>query len=96
MTALLLWSAPALAGESVEGSGRLLARNLSTSTLEIEDDLRVQVSDDTRIYDADLKRIFFRQIPDPVSRARIQVEYKGRQSGMTIDATRLVVRIEPD
>ena len=62
MTALLLWSAPALAGESVEGSGRLLARNLSASTLEIEDDLRIQVSDDTRIYDADLKRIFFRRI----------------------------------
>ncbi len=96
LTALLLFSAPALAGDFVEGGGRLLARNLSTSTLEIEDDLRIQVLSTTRIYDGDQKPIFFWQIPDPATGAPVHVEYKGTQSGMTIQATRLVVAIQPN
>ena len=92
---LVLFSAPALAGDFVEGGGRLLVRDLSTRTLEIEDDLRIQVLDATQIYDAERKQIFFRQIPDPAKGTPIRVEYKGSRSGQTIQAERVVVFIQP-
>ena len=92
--AFLLAGVPALA-DSVEGEERLVEKHVATLSLEIEDGLRIQTSDDTWIYDFDLKRIFFHQIPDP-STGPVMVHYKGRLSGNTIHATRLLVGYLPE
>ena len=88
----LLVAGPALAA-SGSGKSHLEAKNAATMTLQL-DDLVVEVTDDTRIYSADNKRISFAQIPDP-RRVPTTVEYRGRFEGTTMVADKLVVYITP-
>ena len=90
---LLALAAPAQAGERVKGKDILQVKDAAAQTLQCEDIL-VRVTDDTRIYNGDERRIAFRDIPEP-GPAPILVEYSGVLSGEVVVAKRLVVRHEP-
>jgi hypothetical protein len=73
----------------------LEAKDAAKMTLTLEDDVVVRVTEETRIYDADQKRISFERIPDP-TQAQVTVEYDGTPAGKgEILARKLVVRMTP-
>lgn len=87
---------PALAGGRRPGNQAFLeVKDAAKMTLQLEDDVVVRVSDETRIYDADQKRISFEMIPDP-TQAQVTVEYDGTPAGKgQINARKLVIRVTP-
>ncbi len=89
----LLLAGPAIA-KSTSGEGFLEAVDSEAMTLRLEEVL-IQVTDDTRIYDGDDKRISFAQIPDP-SQVMTTVEYTGSMTAQGLIATKLVVQAMPN
>ncbi len=89
---ILLLAAPAWAG-SASGKEILVSKDLANMTLQLEDTL-VKVTEDTRIYDGDEKRISFAQIPEPGMHP-VLVVYSGKAGGKGIEATRLTVELMP-
>jgi hypothetical protein len=90
----LLVAGPALA-RGASGSGILEVKNDVAMTLQL-DELTIQVTEDTRIYDGEEKRISWKQIPDPV-KVQTTVEFKGKQTKKGgIVATKLVVYMTPN
>lgn len=88
----LVFAAPALAGTT--GRGMLEAKDSDAMTLQLEEVL-IQVTDDTRIYDGEDKRISFAQIPDP-SKVTSNVEYTGSMTRTALVATKLIVQAMPN
>ena len=62
-------------------------------TLQV-DNMLIQVTDDTRLYDGDNKRISFAQIPDP-SQVRSLVTYTASRTARGMIATKLVIQPVP-
>jgi hypothetical protein len=95
---MLLLAPAALAGDPrgqrETGEGRLVSKNEAQRTLELED-VTVQILTNTRIYNADARRISFRQIHEPDPRAPVIVEYEGKRRGNVIDASKVVVALQP-
>ncbi len=91
---LLALAAPTQAGERVKGKDILQVKDAAAQTLQCEDIL-IRVTDDTRIYNGDDKRISFSQIPDP-SQVMSTVEYTGSMTAKGLIAERLVVRAMPN
>ncbi len=93
----LLLAGPAIA-TSTRGEAVLEAVNSETMTLQLVTmklkEVLIQVTDDTRIYDGDDKRISFAQIPDP-SQVTSTVEYTGSMTAQGLIATKLVVYATP-
>ncbi len=90
----LLLAGPAIA-QSSSGEGLLEAKDSQAMTLQLEEVL-ILVTDDTRIYDGDDKRISFAQIPDPSEVTSI-VEYTGSMSEVGgLIASKLVVQVMPN
>jgi hypothetical protein len=95
-TALLVGAAlPALAeGGSARGKGLLGAKDATAMTLQL-DDVLLQVTDETAIFDADKRQIAFATIPDPSESASL-ITWSGVRSGKDkVRATRLEVVIPP-
>ncbi len=94
----LLLAAPAIAGSS-SGEAVLEAKNSEAMTLQLMTmqlkEVLIQVTDDTRIYDGDDKRISFAQIPDP-SQVTTTVEYTGSMTAQGLIAEELVVQAMPN
>lgn len=88
----LLLAGPALAASS-RGEGLLEAKNSEAMTLLVNNML-IRVTDKTRVYDGDDKRITFAQIPDP-SQVTSTVIYKGRRTIEGMIAIKLVVQVTP-
>lgn len=94
MAALLLTLASAAwAGEEVRGAGVLEVKDVGAMTLQV-DDAVIQVDDDTNIFNGDMQRISFAQIPSPPP-SIMEVSYEGRLTAGKITATRLIVRLQP-
>ncbi len=87
----LLLAGPAIAQS---GEGLLEAKDSQAMTLQLEQVL-ILVTDDTRIYDGDNKRISFAQIPDP-GEVISTVEYTGAMTAKGLIATKLVVQAMPN
>ncbi len=88
----LLLAGPAIAQS---GEGLLEAKDSQAMTLQLEQVL-ILVTDETRIYDGDDKRISFAQIPDPSEVTSI-VEYTGSMSEVGgLIASVLVVQVMPN
>jgi hypothetical protein len=64
---------------TARGKGDLEVKDVGAMTLQV-DDLVIRVTDDTRIYDGDKKRIKFESIPDPL-KVPTTVEYTGTRAG---------------
>ncbi len=94
----LLLAGPAIA-KSTSGEAVLEAKDSEAMTLQLVtmklEEVLIQVTDDTRIYDGDDKRISFAQIPDP-SQVTTTVEYTGSMTAQGLIATRLVVQAMPN
>lgn len=90
ITASFLLASPAWAAS---GEGSLDKKNSDAMTLVV-DDVVIFVTEDTRLYDRENKRISFQQIAEPRVAAST-VEYTGRRSREGIVATKLVVYITP-
>ena len=87
-----LLAGPALA-TSPKGEALLESKHSETMSLQLEDVL-IQVTEDTRIYDGDGKRISFAQIPDP-HKVTTTVEYSGSATIGGVIASELVVEVTP-
>ncbi len=87
----LLLAGPAIAQS---GEGLLEAKDSQAMTLQLEEVL-IRVTDDTRIYDGDEKRISFAQIPDP-GKVTSTVTYTGSMTAKGLTARKLVVRVSPN
>ena len=87
-----LLAGPALA-TGANGEAILESKYSETMSLQLEDVL-VHVTEDTRIYDGDGKRISFAQIPDP-HEATTTVEYSGSATLGGVIASELVVEVSP-
>jgi hypothetical protein len=82
-------------GREMKGESFLEGKNDQQRTLQLEETL-VRVTDDTRIYDGDSKRITFETIPSPKD-GIIVVEFEGEVTGRDqVVASRLVVRRQPN
>ena len=88
----LLLAGPALASNA-NGEAVLEAKHSETMSLQLEDVL-IRITDDTRIYDGDGKRISFAQIPDP-HEVTTTVEYSGSSIVGGVIASQLVVEVAP-
>ena len=87
---------PALADSdrSVKGESVLEEKNAGDLTLQL-DDVLLQLTEDTRLYNGGGQRISFEKIPDP-ERVQSMVEYSGKlTSKETVVANRVVVRVVP-
>lgn len=96
MLALLIGGAGIATAQSrkAQGEGELEAKNVELMTLQLEEVL-IRVTDDTRIFDGDRKRIKFQAIPDP-TKTPLTVAYSGSRSGQDeITAREVVVRETP-
>ena len=88
----LLLAGPAIAASS-RGEGLLEAKDSEAMTLQVNNML-IRVTDDTRLYDGDDKRITFAQIPDP-SEVTSTVTYKGTRTIEGMIAIKLVIQATP-
>ena len=88
----LLLAGPAVA-KSSRGEGLLEAKDSAAMTLQV-DNMLIQVTEDTRLYDGDNKRISFARIPDP-SQVRLLVRYTASRTARGMIATKLVIQPVP-
>ena len=92
VTLLLTLASASWAGD-VRGKGVLEVKDVGAMTLQVED-MVIRVDDDTDIFNEEMQRISFAQIPSPPP-SLMEVQYEGRETAGVITATRLILRLIP-
>jgi len=98
MTALLVVASATLAQGVVKGAGYLASKNAVSRVLmvrEIQGDKSVKVLPDTRILDGDGNPMSFAAIPGPTAGETL-VQYEGVSVAGKVEATKIVVSVEPN